>query len=112
MGIDFLDLVFRIEHQTGVRLEAEDLAATARRRQPPDWTAGEIVQLVLSHSAQWSCLCCRQRFFCRVERGFCPCCGVRFDLWETLQSILAEVTGVDGGRIARGSLLVRDLGMC
>lgn len=111
MGIDVLDLVFRIERAFGVRIKNDDLSKAAMKRRPPDVSAGELLWMVRSQPR-----CCRCHYDLRGHdaSGRCPECGEPFSpeaTWEKLRDILAEVIGVEVAEITPDSLIVRDLGM-
>jgi len=111
MGIDVLDLVFRIERAFGVRIKNGDLSNAAMKRRPPDVSASELFRLIRSEPR-----CCRCHYDLQGHHasGRCPECGGPFSpqaTWERLRDILADVSGVDAAEIMPDSLLIRDLGM-
>lgn len=112
MGIDFLDMTFRIEAEFHRKVDWSDLDKIARRRQPPDIAAGELLQFVGP-----MCLGCGYDLRGHPDRGTCPECGTKFEdalevTWQKLHDILARVANKRTPvGITPETLLIRDLGM-
>ena len=92
MGVDLLDLRFRVEHEFGVDPAGEPLRRIAIQRQPPDITAGELHDLICD--------------LCRAAGTPVPS-----DSWRRLTLILSAVSAVDPSEITKESGLIHDLGM-
>jgi acyl carrier protein len=116
MGLDFLDVTFRIEKNFNLRISNEDWTALATGRRPPDVTAGELFELIRRRR---NCRSCEYDLRGHADAGVCPECGRGFNVeavtddtqWEILRRLLAEAMGVERDNIRRETLLVRDLGM-
>ncbi len=111
MGIDLLDLSFRIERDYGVEISAAEWESIWCRRIPPDVSAGEVADLIQSKKPTLRrCVRCDYDLRAHASAGRCPECGSDYDDWETLKLTLSEVTGVDVQEITRDSLFLKDLG--
>jgi len=112
MGIDFPDLLFRLERQFKVKLNNDDFLDLASSRNPPDVLAGELPQLI--SDARTCCNCCHYDLRGHGVTGACPECGEEFSqekTWELLRNILSEVAGLEESEIRKDSLLIKNLGM-
>jgi acyl carrier protein len=114
MGIDFLDLVFRIENEFKVKVTQADLETMASLRisKRQDVSAGAFLELLLSRPA---CPSCGHSLQNQGRSGTCPLCAQPFTIdadqtWRKLQAIIAAVVQVHPEKVTRTSLLVRDLG--
>ena len=92
MGIDLLDIRFRIEKRFGVTLEIGDMECFAANRHPFDITAAELHFLVGAKL---------QEAGRPVPRG----------CWNGIRLVLAEALCVSPHKIKPESWLVKDLGM-
>ncbi len=96
MGIDLLDIRFRLEKRFNIALIREqfdvDLWELAHRRQPPDFTAGEIYELLLQELK-------------RQNRD------VPENSWWLFCFCVSEALGLDAREIQPDSLMEADLGM-
>ena len=114
MGVDYLDLLFRIEKEFKVKVTPADLEAmaTIRDRRGLDIPARAFLDLLISRPA---CLSCGHSLHDHGHAGVCPQCGRPFtvdndEIWERLRQILAAVVRRDPAEILEDSLLIRDLG--
>lgn len=128
MGIDFLDLHFKLEKTLGVKIPRGSFDSLIGVRKPPDITAGEFHRVVLGIYREISA----ERRVQRVENdvrcercgitlgeipvpGFCRRCGYPFDeddyVWYLVKVCIADAFGVEVKDIYRDSLLIKDLGM-
>ena len=115
MGIDLLDIAFRIQKNIGARIETEDwFRLAAESGSPRDIRAGQLLELIL---AQPACRKCRYDLRGMSSKSLCPECGTPFDysdvdqLWENLRAAIADALSVKKDQITRDSLLIKDLGM-
>lgn len=92
MGMDLVDMQFRLEREFGVAPTNDDLEELARGYKPFDIRVGDLYV--------------RMGNLCRSQ--WLPFPG---DSWPRFQRILSEVTGVDAKDIQTDLLLVRDLGV-
>jgi hypothetical protein len=95
MGLDLLDLTFRLEQHFGVRLGMDQLRKMLFKHEPPDIRAGELFDFV---------------------RGQVPHAGV-LDLdvdsdllWPLFQRDVADALGVELWEVTKDKWLVQDLG--
>ncbi len=95
MGIDLLDVTFRIEHRFGIKLSRDQLRKMVMRNDPPDIKVGDLFELVRSEA---------------------PRIGV-MDLeldadafWPILQRLISDALGVDLEDVTKDKGLVHDLG--
>lgn len=91
MGLDLLDLTFRLEKAFGIKVAQADLLKLESGRFPWDVTAGEL--------HLWVVQICNER-------------GVKFppSSWNRVRLELAKVVGKPPQVIRRETLVVRDLG--
>jgi hypothetical protein len=92
MGIDLLDVSFRIDREFGVDPRGDELRRIGLSHDPPDVTAGELHDLLCD--------------LIRADGRMVP-----VDSWERLRSILSEALARDENVIHRESWLVKELGM-
>jgi hypothetical protein len=95
MGIDLLDVAFRLERRFGVKVSGEQLTKLAMRNEPPDIKVGDLFDLI---------------------RAKVPQAGV-FDLdidadllWLLFQRELSDALGVDLCELTKDKGFVHDLG--
>lgn len=116
MGIDLLDIMFRVERRWGIRISNDDLTqAGSRPEQKWDITCHDLMQLILARTRR--CARCRYDLRGHAGPGRCPECGNAFmcpasedECWRDLRQILAESLRVEPEDIQPDSLLIRDLG--
>ena len=95
MGIDLLDLAFRLERQFGVRVSRDQLLNLAMRNDPPDIIVGDLFDFI---------------------RGEAPQSGVldlELDadvLWPIYQRAVSDALGIDLKEITKDKGLIHDLG--
>src|SRR5262245_3476935 len=95
MGIDLLDIAFRLERQFGVRVSHDQLLKLAMRNEPPDIRVADLFDFI---------------------RGEVPESGV-LDLesdgdafWPIYQCAISDALGIDLEEVTKDKGLVRDLG--
>ncbi len=93
MGMDALDVSFRLEKQFGIKIGRFDWDRIEYHGSPIDTTAGELHDWVL-------CLCDEQKVLAPHSS------------WHRVQKVLVEVLGVSPARVKRESWLKRELGFC
>lgn len=95
MGLDLLDLVFRLERTFGLKIQRKDLERLARQNDPPDLLVGQLFDLV---------------------RGQTPRGGVldhEVDaeaFWPLFQQQVVDALGIDPDEVTKDKRLFRDLG--
>jgi hypothetical protein len=112
MGIDILDMTFRVEKCFAVKLSADDYERVSRGRMPPDISVGEVLDMIRAKGGRVrtcpECSCnvrdCRQP-------KICPECRSLIGDWDSVRIIIGQVVAIDPDQVARETLLVRDLGM-
>jgi hypothetical protein len=127
MGIDFLDIHFRLEKKLNRKIPRE-LYDAAEKRKPLDITAGELAEAVMTllppNIAATNtrgeilegnkCLACSQDIRGLSLENYCPQCGtamaMKAQVWACVRQVLVDALGVKAGKITRDSLLIRDLG--
>jgi acyl carrier protein len=98
MGIDILDLIFRLERTFGVKIPRSEFALLALKNEPIDLVAGDLFEYV--------------RRKARLS-------GVRLLddetdshlMWPLFQKAVSDALGVEPGEVTKESWLIRDLGM-
>jgi hypothetical protein len=90
MGIDFLDVAFRIEKQFGVRIEPADILPAWTKDDRNDVTAGEFHEII--------CEKCREQGI-KVPRSS----------WNQLKLALVDALGVTPSEIKKDAWLRKDL---
>jgi hypothetical protein len=95
MGIDLLDLAFRLERQFGVRVSSHQLSKLAMRNDPPDIRVGDLFDLLCSDVPRFGVL------------------DLALDaetLWPTYQRAISDALGVDLAEVTKDKALDHDLG--
>jgi hypothetical protein len=95
MGLDLMDVSFRIERRLGVRVTREDWQKLWETHEPPEVFVGELFDLVRGRGAAASVL---DR---EVDGDF---------LWPMFQKALSDGLGVDLDEVTKDKGLFRDLG--
>jgi hypothetical protein len=116
MGIDLLDLTFRAERRTGMKLRwravAKEMEAMARGGKF-DITVAEFCTLVrIVHTREPRCAHCGYDLRGHDEAGVCPECGAAFKAelsWEEAREIVADVAACDPSTIEPETRLIHDL---
>lgn len=95
MGIDLIDLAFRLERKFGVKISRDQLSKLAMRNDPPDINVGDLFDVI---------------------RRALPQAGVLdrdLDadvLWPIYQHAISDALGVDLDEITKDKGLIHDLG--
>ena len=119
MGLDLVEMAFRLERRFNITIRGEALrpAMTADQRGRLDMTAGELLAFVAVPPREIRCCSeCQYSLRGHADIGRCPECGRPFDYtsadgaWEDVRQILSEVSGKKPDDIRRNSWLIRDLG--
>ena len=92
MGLDDLDIVFRLERQFAVKLTLADLGKKFLQRTPPDLSAGELHDWVVAQ--------------CVTEGKSVP-----HSSWRRVKEVLLDAIAAPPSTARRDSLLRADLGM-
>jgi acyl carrier protein len=116
LGIDLLDIQFRIERQFKVTVSQDDWESLLTAAHPRDILAGDLFDLI--HRRR-SCRYCARDLHRYGREGVCPECRTpyRFDAqsadreWALLREILSDALNVKAEDITMSSLLIKDLGM-
>lgn len=96
MGVDLLDVLFRLERVFGVRIARADFLKLFHRHRPPDATVGELFDLVASH-ARHAGVADEE-----LDAAF---------FWPRFRQVLADALGLDPDEIAKDRWFFRDLGV-
>lgn len=128
MGIDFLDIHFRLEKKLNRKFPREIYDAASEKRKPYDISAGELAEAVMTllppNIAATNtrgeilegnkCLACGQDIRGLKLENYCPQCGtamaMKAQVWASVRQVLVDALGVNAGKITPDSLLIRDLG--
>jgi hypothetical protein len=127
VGIDLLDVSFRLEKRFAIRLVAGDFIDLSARRQPPDISAGDLITLVLTKRAlpggpppptdyldrQIPCMTCRRGLRDLPRTAYCPHCGTssaESQIWLGVCKVLEDTLGASPDQLHPNALLRRDLG--
>lgn len=129
MGLDLLDVLFRLERQFSLKIPRGDLAALFTGRQPPDVTAGELHGFVCGRlwgsgilrepsgplDRDVRCSRCDYNLRGLPPPFLCPECGAvpgaEGPVWAGVCRVLSDATGVDPDAVRFGTLLRKDLGV-
>lgn len=127
MGIELLDITFRLEKRFRVKILNGDLEALFRRHDPPDPHVADLVDLIRSKfvppgvddggaiAADLWCVGCGYNLRGLPPGHRCPECGVSttYDdqVWHGVRETLRDVLNVRRREIRAEAGLERDLGM-
>jgi hypothetical protein len=128
VGIDLLDIQFRLEKRFTIRITGPDFDPLFSRRRPPDATAADLAALVLAkltagegpnppeeyRSHRIPCMTCARSLYDLPRTAYCPHCGTsttQSQIWVGVRHVLEDALGVPYDDVHPDSLLVRDLGM-
>jgi hypothetical protein len=93
VGIDFLDIEFRIEKEFGIALQVSDLNSVSDARDRSDITAGELHFII----------------GCKLRESGRP---VPRSIWNKVRIVLSQALGVSPHSIKPESWIIKDLGAC
>ncbi len=118
MGIDVLEIGFRIDKEFGVQLTGEVLKQLAVQpgTRRSDIRVGDLLHWIHEESRRRPRCGCGYDLRGHPSAGTCPECGRPFNAedeeahWSRLRAILSEVLRVEPNDVRRQSLLIRDLG--
>ena len=96
MGIDFLDIIIRVEKRFRVRLDPREFEPHARDRKPCDMTVAELTR-ELERALE-------KRRAASPEASKGP-------IREPMRRIIAEALGIKVGAVRPEAWLIKDLGM-
>ena len=124
MGIDFLDLNFRIERHFRIALRIESWERLADGGKVPELTARQVALLIASrlddirrngYTRDTRCPVCRYNLRGLPGSAACPGCGtpVLYEgpIGEPLVPIIPDCFGIDPEEIDEDARLRQDLGM-
>ncbi|HET6250925.1 MAG TPA: hypothetical protein VFE47_24765 [Tepidisphaeraceae bacterium] len=125
MGIDFLDIMFRLEKKLNVRVGRDDGPAP-RTANIGETTAGQLADWFdkirkknFSGKARrveqsLHCLNCAADLRGIPTHGFCRACGREISdeeyAWRIVREVLIDVLAVDEDEVHRDARLIKDLG--
>jgi hypothetical protein len=95
MGIDLLDLAFRLERRFGVRVGRDQLSKLAMRNDPPDIRVGDLFDFIRGEVPQSGVL------DLELDAGA---------LWPIYQREISDALGIDLEEITKDKGLIGDLG--
>jgi acyl carrier protein len=125
VGVDMLDVVFRLERTFGIKILPGDLERYAERRTPPDLQVRDLVALVRAKrpvlpmaagviAGDVACLACGYNLRGLPPFGNCPECGTpaayEAQIRRALAQVLVDALGVDTAAITDEASVFRDLG--
>ncbi len=96
MGMELLDLMFRLERRFGVKLSREQLGKLFHKSDPIDLKAGDLYEYLLGHVGHAGVL------DVNVDGD---------DLWLIFRREISNATGVDEEEITKDTFLLADLDM-
>jgi hypothetical protein len=95
MGIDLLDLAFRLERQFGVKVSRDQFLTLAMRNDPPDIKVGDLFDFLRDEVPRFGVL------------------DLQLDadiLWPVYQRAISDALGVDLEEVTKDKGFVHDLG--
>jgi hypothetical protein len=95
MGIELIDLAFRIDRRFGVRVSRDQLSKLAMRNDPPDIIIGDLFDFICGEVPQSGVL------------------DLELDadaLWPIFRRAISDALGIDLEEITKEKGLIRDLG--
>ena len=126
MGLEFVDLVFRLERAFSIEIEDRDVLQMLGGKTVNDFTAGHIHDYMIwrlrdrwpasrgAIDTDLSCVICGYNLRGLTEDLACPECGtpIQFEahVWHGVCHVLEESLGAKQESIRRESRLVQDLG--
>ena len=91
MGVDLLDLTYRIERELGFKLDLQQIwNEFANRRDPPDVAVGDLYEVIQRQAAAAQL-------------------SLPSDSWTRLQDIVADCLGVEVSEVTADARLIHDL---
>jgi hypothetical protein len=94
VGIDILDVVFRMEREFGIKIHRQEVVKLLSGNQPPDVSVGEFFEFVRSKG---------------LSAGVLDEDMDANLIWPLFQSILEGATGTNADRIQKDLWLIRDV---
>jgi acyl carrier protein len=125
VGMDLLDIIFRLEKAFGIKIRRGELEGHIPARTPPDFTVGDIVELIRAKRPAYPivdgaiacdvcCVKCRYNLRGVNPFGNCPECGTpagyEAQLRRGVERVLVDALGVDPIEIKDDASVFRDLG--
>jgi acyl carrier protein len=95
MGLELLDLAFRLERRFGVRVSRDQLSKLAMRNDPPDIRVGDLFNFIRGEDPQTGVL------DLELDAGA---------LWTIFQREISDTLGIDLEEVTKDKGLIRDLG--
>lgn len=95
MGLEILDLVYRLERRFGIKIHPDDFLKLLGENEPPDVTAGALFDFVKSRA------------------NYPGVVDAEMDadlIWPMFQHDVADSLGGDPSDVEKGTWLIRDLG--
>jgi hypothetical protein len=95
MGIDLLDVAFRLERRFGVKITRDQLSKMVMRNDPPDIIVGDLLDFIRRDIPQFGVL------------------DLDLDadaIWPILQREISDALGVDIETVTKDKGLIHDLG--
>ena len=129
MGFDFLDMLFRLERQFGLKIPRGDLQALFTVGDPPDATVGDLYAYVCGRlwgpgavrqpdgalDRDIKCSRCGYNLRGLTDPVTCPECGTDpgpgGPVWAGVRQVLGDVLGFKPQEIVAGAWLRKDLGV-
>ena len=95
MGIDLLDVAFRLERRFGVRISRDQFSKMVLRSDPPDIIVGELFELIRNEIPRAEVL------DLDLDSGA---------VWPIFQREISDALGVDLEEVTKEKGLIHDLG--
>jgi hypothetical protein len=95
MGLDILDLMFRLERHIGIRIERGEIYRLFEKNEPPDVRVGELFDFVRSKSKGQGVL------DDEVDAD---------SMWTSFSCAVCEALGVEPEEITKDKWLIQELG--
>jgi acyl carrier protein len=125
MGMDMLDVLFRLERAFAINIANDELERHAARRTPPDLRVGDIMALVRAKRPAYvvddgviaddvNCVSCGYNLRGIPPFTSCPECGTpaayEGQIRAGVTSVLVDALGVDAARVTDDASIFKDLG--
>ena len=96
MGLDIMDLFFRLERNFGIRISRPEIAPLFREKQPPDILVGDLLEFLRRKSPTGVTVLDDE-----TDAEL---------IWSMLRHTVSDALGVEPGEVTKDRWIIHDLG--